>query len=151
MKSLYLLAASLVGCILFSAALAEPLTLALPAACELGRTCEIQHYFDGDASPAARDYQCGNRTYDGHNGTDIRLPTLAALQAGVRVVAAAAGRVLRVRDGVEDVSIKTIAGKKVAGRECGNGVVVAHEDGWQTQYCHLAKGSVRVKPGDKVE
>ncbi|RYG30117.1 MAG: M23 family metallopeptidase, partial [Burkholderiales bacterium] len=34
--------------------------------------------------------------------------------------------------------------------DCGNGVVIDHGDGWETQYCHLARGSVTVKQGDQV-
>ena len=29
--------------------------------------------------------------------------------------------------------------------------MIAHGDGWETQYCHMAQGSLRVKPGDTVE
>jgi D-3-phosphoglycerate dehydrogenase len=39
---------------------------------------------------------------------------------------------------------------EIAGRECGNGVVIAHEDGWETQYCHMRRGSVAVQPGERV-
>jgi murein DD-endopeptidase MepM/ murein hydrolase activator NlpD len=38
----------------------------------------------------------------------------------------------------------------VQGRECGNGVVIDHNGGWQTQYCHLRNGSVSVKPREFV-
>lgn len=128
---------------------AEPPELRLPVDCEVGRTCEIQHYVDADPSSGVRDYHCGARTYDAHNGTDIRLPNLAVLRRGVAVQAAADGRVLRVRDGVSDVSTRG-GGPPIEGRECGNGVVVGHADGWETQYCHLAQDSVRVKPGEEV-
>ena len=37
-----------------------------------------------------------------------------------------------------------------AGKECGNRVGIDHGDGWATDYCHLATGSVSVKPGDNV-
>jgi murein DD-endopeptidase MepM/ murein hydrolase activator NlpD len=37
-----------------------------------------------------------------------------------------------------------------ANREYGNGVVIRHIDGFETQYCHLAKGSITVKSGDLV-
>ena len=67
------------------------------------------------------------------------------------VVAAADGKVLRVRDGVEDVSITGRGRESVANSECGNGVVVEHGNGWETQYCHMAKGSLSVKPGDTVK
>jgi len=80
----------------------------------------------------ARDYACGGRTYDGHDGTDIRIPNLEIQKKGVEVVAAASGRVARVRDGVDDISVRTIGKAAIIGKECGNGAVIEHENGWQT-------------------
>jgi len=125
--------------------------LALPIACEPGRNCFIQNYVDADPSSSARDYHCGTLTYDGHNGTDFRLPDMAAQQAGVEVLAAAAGRVLRRRDGVPDLSVRSRGAPAVKDAECGNGIVIEHAAGWQTQYCHMARGSLRVEMGDQVE
>ena len=51
---------------------------------------------------------------------------------------------------MEDVSIRTAGKAAIAGKECGNGVLIEHAGGWNTQYCHMAKGSVRVKPGDQL-
>jgi murein DD-endopeptidase MepM/ murein hydrolase activator NlpD len=110
----------------------------------------VQSYVDHDLSKASRDYQCGSRTYDGHNGTDIRLLDLGLQRRGVEVLAAATGHVVGARDGMTDISVRTIGKAAIAGKECGNGVVLEHDDGWQTQYCHMAKGSVRVKTGDRV-
>lgn len=132
-------------------AAAEGPKLALPIACEVGRTCEVQHYVDRDPGPGARDYRCGGRTYDKHSGVDIRVPDMAAQRRGVDVLAAAPGRVARVRDGVTDISVRAPEAPSVKGQECGNGVVIDHGDGWETQYCHMAQGSVRVKPGDEVK
>lgn len=134
---------------LSQAAAATP-SFALPLACAIGKSCEIQHYVDRDPGPAALDYRCGHRTYQGHSGVDIRLLDMAAQRAGVDVLAAAPGRVVRLRDGVQDISIRAPGAPSVAGQECGNGVVIDHGDGWETQYCHVARGSVRVKVGDAV-
>lgn len=123
---------------------------AFPLACQIGRTCEVQHYVDRDPGPAVRDYKCGRRSYEGHNGVDIRILDMAAQRAGVAVLAAAPGRVARLRDGVADISIRAPGAPSVAGQECGNGVVIDHGNGWETQYCHVAKGSVRVKVGETV-
>jgi hypothetical protein len=125
--------------------------LQFPLACTLGRDCWIQHYVDRDPSPAARDYMCGSLTYDKHNGTDIRIADMAAERAGVNVLAAADGRVLRLRDGVADVSVRIGGLQTVDGMECGNGLVIDHGAGWETQYCHMAKGSLVVRPGDQVK
>lgn len=124
--------------------------LALPIACTPGETCEVQSYYDRDPGPGARDYRCEGRTYQDHNGVDIRIPDMAALRAGVDVVAAAPGRVARLRDGVADISMRAPGAPSVEGQMCGNGVVVDHGDGWETQYCHLRQGSVAVKVGDAV-
>ena len=121
-----------------------------PVACKLGETCAVQHYVDRDSGPAAQDYKCGTGTYDTHNGTDIRLRSMAAQAAGVDVLAAAPGRVLRTRSDMRDISVKATGAPSVEGRACGNGVVIAHEDGWETQYCHMAEGSIQVKPGDTI-
>jgi murein DD-endopeptidase MepM/ murein hydrolase activator NlpD len=140
---------SLLGLILLALpASAQDITLRLPVACEIGRSCFIQHYVDRDPSPAVSDYQCGTLTYEGHDGTDIRVPTMAAQKAGVNVVAAADGKVLRTRDGVEDISLTGRSRQSVANTECGNGAVVDHGQGWEAQYCHLAKGSITVRSGD---
>jgi hypothetical protein len=124
--------------------------LALPIACEPGRTCFVQNYVDRDAGAGAFDYHCGHRTYDKHDGTDIRLIDMAAQKAGVDVLAAAAGKVVAVRDGVPDISIRAAGAPSVKGHECGNRVGLAVAGGWILDYCHLANGSPRVKVGDSV-
>jgi murein DD-endopeptidase MepM/ murein hydrolase activator NlpD len=70
---------------------------------------------------------------------------------GVEVQASAPGRVIGVRDGVDDISVRTIGKAAVVGQECGNGAVIEHGNGWSTQYCHMAKGSLRIKQGDLVD
>lgn len=127
------------------------LELELPIACGIGETCFIQNYVDHDPSTGARDYMCRHQTYDGHNGTDFRLPSVARGRTGVAVRAAADGKVLRTRDGMQDVSVRTIGVEQIKGRECGNAVILAHADGFESSYCHLQQGSVRVKPGDAVK
>lgn len=146
-----LLAFSLIILGLSGAAHAQEISLRLPVACEIGRTCFIQHYVDHVRDAGVSDYMCGTLTYDGHDGTDIRVPTTAAQKAGVDVVAAADGTVLRTRDGMEDISITGRGRESVENAECGNGAVVDHGNGWQTQYCHMAKGSLRVKSGDALK
>ncbi|MBK6286933.1 MAG: M23 family metallopeptidase [Gammaproteobacteria bacterium] len=126
--------------------------LDLPLACRLTQTCWVANYPDADPTPLARDFRCRARTYEAHDGVDFALRDLAAMASGVAVLAAAAGTVINVRDGMQDVAVTAQAARaRVEGRECGNGVLLQHEDGWQTQYCHLRQGSVSVKPGQQVE
>jgi hypothetical protein len=137
--------------IYLSHAAAQPIRFRAPVACDFGRTCFIQYYVDADPGAGVLDYRCGRRTYNAHNGVDFRVPTLSAMREGVQVLAAAQGRVLRVRDGVADVSVRVLGREAVQGRECGNGIVIEHAHGFETQYCHLKRGSVRVRPGEEVE
>ncbi|CAN1485957.1 Peptidase M23 [Caulobacteraceae bacterium] len=123
---------------------------ALPIACEIGRNCEVQNYVDRDPSIAAKDYMCGSASYNDHSGVDFRIPDMAAQRRGVDVLAAAPGRVSRVRDGVADVSVKLIDRRTIEGRECGNGVVIDHGGGLTTQYCHMANGSIVVANGTEI-
>lgn len=127
------------------------LELSLPIECVVGTSCAIQSFVDHDGSSSARDFQCGSLTYDGHTGTDFRLPDMASQRRGVNVLAAASGKVIGIRNGMADVLFSADSAPTVEGRECGNGVVIDHGEGWQTQYCHMARGSIRLKVGDDVE
>lgn len=117
-----------------------------PYICPDGATCYIQSLVDRDPGEGALDFTCGTLTYDGHEGVDFRVATLDQLRAGAPVVAAAPGLVRATRNGVAD----TGAAGAPAGQECGNGVLLDHGDGWTTQYCHMANGSLKVAKGDKV-
>jgi hypothetical protein len=130
--------------------IAGELRLQQPIDCTLGQTCFIQQFVDQDPSGSARDFTCGALSYDGHKGTDFGLPSLAAMRAGVNVLAAAPGVVSGVRDGMPDTGLTDSTAAAIKGRECGNGVVITHPDGWQTQYCHLKSGSLRVRRGEVI-
>jgi hypothetical protein len=131
-----------------SSASADDFALDLPLDCVIGVDCWVQQYVDHDASASVKDYACGAETYDGHDGTDFRIQNTSA---HVGVLAAAAGTVKAMRDSVEDHLVKTENDRaRVKNIECGNGVVIDHMEGWQTQYCHMRKGTLRVKPGDAV-
>ncbi|WP_035691797.1 M23 family metallopeptidase [Azospirillum halopraeferens] len=145
--------AALAAAVLIAAggpAAAEP-RFALPIDCDPGVTCWIQNYVDQDPGPGRADHTCGQLSYDGHKGTDFRIADIPAMEKGVPVLAAAAGTVRAIRDGMDDVSIRVIGREALQGRDAGNSVVVVHGDGWETQYAHLKRGSVRVKPGETVE
>ncbi len=143
-----LLAAGCAG--LLGVAWAAPPSFELPIRCDLGRDCFIQNYFDHDPGRHWRDYACGPLSYDKHLGTDFRLLDLPQMKAGVAVVAAADGTVVRIRDGEPDISVAKRGRTALQGRDAGNGVLLDHGDGWESQYNHMRRGSVRVKPGDHV-
>ncbi len=132
------------------AAAASDIRLSLPVACKIGAVCSIQNYVDRDPGPGARDYTCGRLVYDGHKGTDFRLPHVGWLRRDIPVLAAAPGTVSGARNDVPDHAPGVYQPGRNKGRECGNGVVIEHGGGWQTQYCHMRQGSVRVRQGDRV-
>jgi hypothetical protein len=125
LKYLILISLCLAGAI--DARAEEAISLTLPIKCQPGVTCFFQNYVDHDASDKARDYRCGGRSYDGHDGTDIRIRNLEIQRQGVEVLAAAPGRVIGGRNDMEDVSVNTVGKAAIAGKECGNGVVLEHE------------------------
>ena len=126
--------------------LAEDFQLGFPLDCTLGQDCYIQQYMDRDPGTEASDYRCSGLTYDGHKGTDFALLSTAAMRAGVTVRAAANGVVKGTRDGMTDGAPLA----EVSGRECGNGLVLDHGGGWESQYCHMKLGSVQVTQGQRV-
>ncbi len=131
-------------------AVAGDIHLGWPLDCTLGQSCYIQNYVDHDATPAARDFTCGALSYDGHQGTDIALPSLAAMRAGVTVRAAAPGKVLATRDGMADIAFNAPDAPEITDRDCGNGVLMDNGDGWQTQFCHMKSGSIAVHKGETL-
>ncbi len=131
----------------------------LPVDCTLDKDCWLVNYVDVDPSAGALDYQCGTRSYNDHNGTDIAIPDYVSMQSGVNVLAAADGTVLRLRDSVADwppITDDEDAAKKRAdirakNQDCGNGVFIEHDNGYTGIYCHMKKDSIAVKVGQKVK
>jgi len=152
------LPALLLACLLaapapWPARAAEPaaaLALAIPVDCAIGTDCFVQNYFDHDPGPGRMDWACGRLSYDGHDGTDFRVPDLPAMERGVAVLAAADGVVRATRDGMPDVNVNVPGRDRLGGRDAGNAVVLDHGDGWVSQYSHLRRGSVAVREGQRV-
>ena len=142
--------AGLVPLLLTGQGSARDLILNPPMACDLTGPCFIQQYMDRDEGPGAADFTCNLLSNNDHSGTDFALPSLAMMAAGVAVVAAAPGSVKGARDGMADVDQSAAGAPDVSGKECGNGVLVDHGGGWETQYCHMKQGSVAVEIGDRV-
>lgn len=139
-----------VALVLGQGALAD-LKLRQPIECALGETCLIQQFMDHDSGDGVKDFRCDGATYDGHKGTDFRV-TVEDMRNGVNILAAADGVIMGMRDGMEDRRVKSEADtKSVAGKECGNGMVLRHAGGWETQYCHMKKGSVIGQKGAEVK
>jgi len=149
-------AACLIWCRMATVALAvttvpaAAMELELPIACTPGSDCWLVRLPDHNPSQAFTDYRCGRLGSDGHDGTDFAIADARRMAEGVPVLAAAAGSVRGVRDGVPDQPAEGRLAHAFGERNCGNGVVLDHPDGWETQYCHLRRGSVRVATGDHV-
>lgn len=151
-KFLIPLLAAAIAFLLVMASNAENLPrFALPIKCTLGQDCFVMLYTDRDPSLGEVDFGCGRMTYNGHTGTDFAIPDEQVMAQGVPVQAAADGKVLRIRDGVQDRKSSGFDDPRVKGKECGNGAVIDHGQGWQTQYCHLRQNSLAVKPGEEVK
>ena len=124
----------------------------LPLGCTPGVDCWVFNYVDTDEEEGQKkDYTCGNLTYDKHKGVDFAIRDLLAMTTGVPVFVAAPGQVIGVRDGMLGVNFRKVAPEIFKRRECGNGVRISHGGNWFTQYCHMRKGSIVVKKGDRVE
>lgn len=126
--------------------------LSIPIDCTINDDCWIQNLVDFDSGPNWQDPFCGRASFNKHKGTDFRLRYLSDLQRNVMALAMAPGTVLALRNDMEE---NLVTGPNdvsaVKGKECGNGALIAHKNGWTTQYCHLAKNSLMVKKGDKVK
>lgn len=131
-------------------ATAGDFSLQPPIGCNLETDCYIQQYVDHDPTDRSFDFTCGSLSFNAHKGTDFAIPDLARMEKGVAVMASASGVVKSVRDGMPDTGYTTETKDQIDGRECGNGIVLQHEDGWETQYCHLKRGSIAVGPGQDV-
>lgn len=131
----------------------EPPRFALPIDCPVGNVCDVVKLVDLDPGPGLKDYNCGDLLggENGHSGTDLAIRDLRAMREGVTVRAGADGTVLRTRDDMADTGIYGPESREtLSARGCGNAVVIGHGDGWQSVYCHLRQGSVRVAPGQSV-
>jgi len=124
---------------------AYAIELAMPIKCDYGKDCFIQNYFDNDSGKNWHDFNCKKMSYDGHGGTDFAILDFSMMKKGVDVLAAADGIVKDKRDGEEDNGIV----KK--DMDCGNGIVLKHNDGWETQYCHMRKYSIIVLENQKIK
>ncbi len=102
----------------------------------------ISNYVDQDASGGLRDYACGMRTYNGHNGIDIYTwPFDWYMYENdlVEVIAAAPGTIIGKNDGEYDQNCTWMNGLTA------NYVIVQHSDGSVAYYWHMKNGSITTK------
>jgi murein DD-endopeptidase MepM/ murein hydrolase activator NlpD len=146
------LLAGFVSLLAMAAAFAQtPIALDLPIDCALPDRCVVQFHVDRRQGPGVGDYRCGSLSYDTHRGTDFRVLAREDFAAGIPVLAAAPGRVVAIRDGMDDIDVTQLGREKIEGRAGGNAVVIAHDGGWETHYWHLRKGSVAVQQGQIIK
>ncbi|RYE25372.1 MAG: T9SS type A sorting domain-containing protein [Sphingobacteriales bacterium] len=104
----------------------------------------IVNYVDHDAGTALLDNSCGNKTYDGHQGTDMVLRSFKTMDSGVVVYAMADGVVFQTKDSLYDRSkIKNNGG-------LGNYIGINHGNQYWAYYGHFKAHTLLVKPGDVV-
>ena len=128
---------SFIIAVIFSCTTAETLELEFPLECKLGETCFIEDYVDLDPTKEQIDYRCGIKSRNGHKGVDFGLISQQQMFAGVDVLAAASGKVIALRDGMNDVIFDSQNLETIELKECGNGVLLDRDGGWETMYCHL--------------
>ncbi|MFN9720151.1 MAG: peptidoglycan DD-metalloendopeptidase family protein, partial [Planctomycetota bacterium] len=111
----------------------------------------ITNFADLDPRPGIlRDYRGGQFTYDaefgGHAAIDLGPGVFSGMDAGMPVLAAAAGTVTEIRDGEFDRQTSFSTSDVPA-----NYVVIDLGNGWRTLYWHMRRDSVSVRVGDKVQ
>lgn len=122
-------------------------SLLWPLAGRDGRDWVINNYVDLDATSGTLDYASGSgggaKTYDGHSGIDIDVPSFRWMDGNVSsVLAAASGIVTAIRDTEPDRNTSCTGNANL--------VQVRHPDGLTALYGHLKKGSVVVSVGQQV-
>ncbi len=124
----------------------------LPLRCQYQKDCFIQHYVDNDFNNINQyqDYNCGVLSYNQHKGTDFRIKNLQELDKNYEILAAADGIVIGIRNNAKDYDF-TKKPQLVKNIECGNGVTIKHEEDFETQYCHLKRGTLIPKIGQKIK
>ena len=110
----------------------------------------ISNFLDQDPSEAGiLDYDCGDRTYDGHNGLDIFSAPFSWYKMEkdhAIVVAAAAGT---ITDKVNDQPERSCTIDNSEGEN--NLIIIEHTDGTMAIYAHMRTGSITAKSvGDTV-
>ncbi|MBS1778319.1 MAG: M23 family metallopeptidase [Bacteroidetes bacterium] len=110
-----------------------------------GKDFFIDMYIDHDPSTGIKDAFCGDKTYNGHKGTDFTLRSFKTMDSGIYVHAIADGVVLAASDGEFDRNTDWLK------TGMGNFILILHEGRYRTFYGHLMKNSSKVHLGDSVK
>jgi len=116
-----------------------------PVNCTLGEDCFILFYPDAYNTTRQADHKCGLRTFDQNQATVITSHSIQQMLNGIAVLAAADGKVTKVKKDSE-LSDDDNQYIKNSSENCGNQVVISHGQGWETHYCFLKPDSILVSP-----
>lgn len=123
--------------ILLTSLPAHAIKLNFPVACRIMTDCWITNHVDlKNNKPQREDYMCGQKLSNDNKSTHISLGSLNAIAENHAVVAAADGVVQVARD---------------IGGFCGVRVLIEHDSGWETSYCHLSPDPILVREGQTVQ
>lgn len=121
-----------------------PRLAAFPVAGTVGRELYVPAFVDLDTDPGTfRDYNCGKRSFDEHDGTDIYARSFREQEIGVPVFAALDGVVTAVSNEEPDMNTTNPDVDP-------NFINIDHGNGLTTQYVHLKRHSAQVQVGDRV-
>jgi hypothetical protein len=116
-----------------------------PVAGTLGKDIFIPYFVDLDKTPFdERDFLCTDYTFDGHTGHDPYIRSFREQDLGVPIFAPLDGTVIEVHDGEPDQQTVVTPGAR------SNYIVLSHVSGYRTEYFHLKRNSITVRPGDTV-
>lgn len=107
-----------------------------------GQDWVVNNYVDLDSGPGILDYAGGSKSYNGHRGIDIDVPTFRAMDADFPIRAVADGTVVAFDDAHFD--------RNTSCTGQWNFVRVEHTDGHTAIYGHLKQNSVVVSVGQTV-
>jgi hypothetical protein len=124
-------------------ALSSSLYTFYPMGGRLYRDIFINNFNDLDPTAGILDWDCGNRTYNGHDATDTELRSFGEQAIGVPIYAALDGTVISTHDGEPDMNTSCTG--------TANHVIIDHGGGRVAYYWHMKKGSVAVSTSEVVK